>query len=250
MKTKDIINESRMHPEIKKILKKKGYKFLGAGQDQDVYLAPDGTILKIFGTDRDNGKYTKGQQSFIDFAEYCNEHKNNPFLPNILGFEQFEFPEGSNQWYLQIRMERLFPFTDSKILSIQLEMLAQHIELLGADGAMSYVNQAIRYNDTEAFELLSMVGFSEKDIEGADTDEPDPIKGKNTIRSISQLPIGYRYLTKALIDLKDIAKEKGYAYDLHSGNFMLSGNGDVVISDPFYTGSQRALPSKVKMVNK
>ena len=39
--------------------------------------------------------------------------------------------------------------------------------------------------------------------------------------------------------LSKIAKSKGYRLDLHSGNFMMGSDGEVVIVDPFWTYSNR-----------
>jgi hypothetical protein len=39
--------------------------------------------------------------------------------------------------------------------------------------------------------------------------------------------------------LSDIGRKKGYGIDLHSGNFMLGSDGEIVINDPFFTGTMR-----------
>lgn len=207
------ITESLVDTNIKKILVKKGYKFVGGGQDQDTYIGPDGSVLKIFGTERGSGasSYTRGQQSFIDFADYCRKNPSNPYLPNILGWERFEYPPGSGNWYLQIKMERLFPFTGHRELAHELAVLANYVYRGGVQGAQRYLD-APRY-DSEA-------GGTNKLIMNLGTD-------------------GWKQLTRALADLAEIARRKKYTYDLHSGNFMLSSDGDMVISDPFFTGTWR-----------
>lgn len=110
MKIAEIVTEAKFDPEIRKAMAAKGYQLLGKGQDQDAYLAPDGTILKIFGTDRDadHKYYSEGQQSLIDFARYCQANASNPFLPTFGGIERFEF---NGKFYLQIQCERLFELT-------------------------------------------------------------------------------------------------------------------------------------------
>jgi hypothetical protein len=91
MRAEEFLIEAQMDPGIKKVLKQKGYQYLDRGQDQDVYLAPDGTILKIFGYEKGSNGLSSGQRSFVDFANYCMKHPNNPFLPQFGGWEQFDF---------------------------------------------------------------------------------------------------------------------------------------------------------------
>lgn len=199
---------------IRKALTAKGYKFLGKGQDQDAYLAPDGTILKIFGTDSDSSdvKYSEGQQSFIDFANYCMKHKNNPFLPSFGGWERFEF---KGKMYLQIRCERLFDLDDgkSKYLEMPLETIAD----------------AIRRPPKE------IVNFLLRQIEGGWAYGPDFAQFIMYIGGEDQL----LNLIAALQDLYKIARQKDYGFDMHSGNFMLGSDGHIVINDPFFTGTWR-----------
>jgi hypothetical protein len=46
-------------------------------------------------------------------------------------------------------------------------------------------------------------------------------------------------LAKTIAQLEYIADNKGYRLDLHQGNFMLGSDGEIVINDPFWTGSYR-----------
>jgi hypothetical protein len=109
---KQSIDEAQISKNIQPILVKKGYTFLGKGQDQDAYLAPDGTVLKIFGYGP-GGKLSQGQQSFKDFADYCMAKPNNPFLPQFGGWEPFDF-EGKR--YLQINCERMFDLSKAGLI--------------------------------------------------------------------------------------------------------------------------------------
>lgn len=215
MKSHEFINEAKMDPGIRKALEAKGYKFLGKGQDQDAYLAPDGTILKIFGTDRgSDGGYTEGQQSFIDFANYCMKNKNNPFLPQFGGFERFEF---NGKYYLQIRCERLFDFDKNKAEYIAdfLENLADSINYREPKSAMNRFQKGGHWDDED--------------------DEDD--RAKFILFIGGEAP--FMQLLKAMKDLSKIADVKDYGFDLHSGNFMLGSDGHIVINDPFFTGTWR-----------
>ena len=104
-----------MSISIKRFLKSKGYQYLDKGVYQEAYLAPDGTVLKIYKPDERN-KFSKAQMSFIDFAKFCQKNPNNPFLPYFFGWETFKW--GGNL-YLQIKSERLFPINkiDGQLIS-------------------------------------------------------------------------------------------------------------------------------------
>lgn len=118
MKISEIILESEVLDEfsdvdqmIKPILMSKGYKFLGAGVDQQAYLEPGtGYVLKIFGTQEGSKNFTRDQKMFFKWAKFCMKHQDNPFLPRFYGYESFKF---SGDMYLQIRTEQLF--TDLKL---------------------------------------------------------------------------------------------------------------------------------------
>ena len=209
MKIKEILVEAQINPKIREVLQSKGYKFLGSGQDQTVYLAPDGTVLKIFDYLRDSNYliygFSKAQQSFINFANFCMSQPNNPFLPKFGGWATFTF-EG--QKYLQIKSERLFHFTYGDIISEELEVLGEVIEQYGANLGFKHLMKRYDENnkvDSAIGEMITLLGGE-----------------KNT-----------KLFCKTIEQLVKIANSKDYAMDLHGGNFMLSSEGEIIINDPF-----------------
>lgn len=92
MKIQDIIAEdkqvldefSTMDNDIYKALAAKGYSWLGKGVDQEAYLEPGGkTVLKIFGTQGNQGKLSADQKMFAEWADFCQKNSDNPFLPKF-----------------------------------------------------------------------------------------------------------------------------------------------------------------------
>jgi hypothetical protein len=213
MRINEILTEAQMNPGIKKVLIQKGYKFLGHGQDQDAYIAPDGTILKIFGYERGSKGFSRSQQSFIDFANYCMKNPNNPFLPQFGGWNQFEF---KGQRYLQIKCERLFEFKKAKVPRI-------------AEALSDFVDDVTAFGPERAIANFLDVAV---DYEYADDIGPILI---NLVGGEKELKL----LAKTIDQLDTLADKKGYRLDLHSGNFMLGSDGEIVINDPFWTGSFR-----------
>lgn len=214
MRAEEFLSEAYTDKSIEGILKKKGYKKLGSGADQTAYLAPDGMILKIFGT-KSNAKngsveLTKAQKTFKAFADYCKSHPNNPFLPQFSDWNLFHYKDKP---YLQIKMERLFPFKGgAEGINDLLENLADYAETSNSPKRKQhFIN---RYSDSAGYyvdafnKLIGLVGED-----------------------------GFNQLWDTIYDLGKVAKKIGLGnLDLHSGNFMLGSDGEIVISDPFFAG--------------
>jgi hypothetical protein len=211
MRAKEFIIEADMDERIRAELENQGYKFFGAGQDQDAYLEPStGMILKIFGAGE------RPQQSFIDFADFCAKNLNNPFLPQISGWEKFEF---GGRTFLQIRVERLFPMKDFPQECVWLiERLCDEVDSNETfSGWINDLMNKLSNNDVDEDGVASVAKFvsfigSEQDCE---------------------------MLFKTVKQLTAIAEAKGYGLDLHRDNYMYGSDGHIVISDPFWARTLR-----------
>jgi len=216
MRINEILTEAYSDPGISRILKQKGYKKLGSGVDQTAYLAPDGMILKIFGTSQ-NAKdgsiqLTRSQKTFKAYADYSKAHSNNPFLPQYSDWNLFHY---KGKPYLQIKMERLFPYNKgAKGINYVLSHIADKAERGNSpkqkeEFIKAYVNNDWGVQNGDNFrKLIALVGED-----------------------------GFNQLWDTITDLKKVAKQIGLGnLDLHSGNFMLGSDGQIVISDPFFAG--------------
>lgn len=207
--------ESIIPDGITNFLTKKGYKVLGRGQDQIAYLEP-GTkmVLKIFGTNKNSNMrdYTPAQRTFKEFADFCQKNPKNVFLPHFSGWETFEYED---QMYLQIRCERLFALPDSwgDVLEQMADSINGNPHLDQAVNRARFVKYYVDDNNLEwdnavvYHEIISHLGG------------PGLTLFWDTIHSLSK-----------------IARMNGFKLDLHAGNFMLGSDGQIVISDPFFSG--------------
>ena len=215
MRAKEILREAGTDPGIDQALRQKGYKRLGKGTDQNVYLEPGtGLILKIFrsspsgeGSDR----ITPGQNTFKAFADYCIAHPNNEFLPDFHGWETFKF---NGYIYLQIRMERLFEFSGSGQ-----GYWADFLEDLASSARFS--------NNPHTKELFI-------DSWGAQDEDNDETSGSEMFSMLGT--DGFNQLWDTIYELSKHADQGGFKVDLHAGNFMMGSDGHMVISDPFFLG--------------
>lgn len=218
MRAAQFLSELSVDTGIKQALKQKGYKELGHGQDQLVFLEPrTKMILKIFGTNNSHngsagsGGLTFPQETFKAFADYCAKHPDNPFLPIFSGWETFEF---KGQRYLQIRCERLFPGTKYRSVF----------------GMLEEISSSAANNKGGAKDFLD------------DKMDDDDDWGGNEYDRMGQLitmlggEAEYYLLWQTLYELAAIADRGGFHIDLHDENFMLGSDGHIVISDPFFSG--------------
>jgi hypothetical protein len=212
------ITEADFSPGIKSTLIQKGYKFLGKGVDQQAYLAPDGTVLKIFGTrddSRGSMELTRAQEAFKLFADFCRANPNNPFLPEFSDWNMFHYDKKP---YLQIKTERLFEFTGSY------NQWADVLEDI-ADRAVSGGDDLRKQNWLKNFVV----------------DPAYPLYSPSKTNAAQELVVhlgeeGFNQLWDTIAQLGKVARRNGIRMDLHSGNFMLGSDGHIVISDPFFTG--------------
>jgi hypothetical protein len=195
------LDEWSMHSDkLKKALRKKGYTPIGSGADQRAYLAPNGLVLKIFGTSattqgstKDNIKFTSSQRMFFEFVKFCQARPNNPYLPKFPEptWAPFEF-EG--RVYLQIWQERL-----------QTNGQAQRKFAYLADEMIYLPNYS-------AWAKRHQKSF-EQAFPGSDSEV-----AWQTVRA-----------------LEKVAFNQGYTWDLHDGNIMMRGTTPVII-DPWSSG--------------
>lgn len=206
MLIKDILAEARFsykkfpHELIDPLLDS-GYKFLGKGVFQVALLAPDGTVLKIHTHD------LQAQRAFLRYVEYCMKQVDlgNPFVPQIFGYEEKIV---NRKIYLLVKTERLFPIKDLQFAQ-SLAWIANFN--FGVRTYRDFINMINLYNEKNhpySDELSKLVLHL----------------GKDSIK----------LLVKTFEEIKRIVeKNPDIRYDLHSGNFMYSSDGDIVINDPF-----------------
>lgn len=198
---------------IRKELRRKGYKFLGAGVDQSAYLEPGtGYVLKVFGTQcSKKGQVpvlSPDQKMFKLWANFCAKNQQNPFLPRIYGYDTFvwdtkqsSFHDSTPCLYLQIRTEPLKP---------------------------------IPANYHRWFYILSEAiedGQSWKEIYEELNEENIPSFNKLTADPEGVARMAHLY--KTMQTLYKMGNSKGFSWDLHTGNVMMRNDGTLVINDPW-----------------
>jgi hypothetical protein len=231
VKAEEFIDEgSYISPDIRKILTSKGYRFLGKGVDQAVYLAPDGSVLKIFGAGPVDkyGKPTgqvelsEGHRGFKLFVDYCKQHRNNPFLPQFSDWATFLY---KGRTYLQISMERLFPMPSG--MGNVLEQIATLARKSKAPGIKKGYIDYVLHPEREYGSIPGLIKNDEnfKILIGLIGEDGFNLLW-DTIYDLNRTLEAYHLKNRQYIDSASL--------DLHPGNFMLGSDGQPVIADPFY----------------
>jgi hypothetical protein len=212
--TQQLNEYSYLDPEITQILKKKGFRKLGAGADQAAYLAPGGrAVLKIFGSGfrytPKTGGQTRDQRMFETWANYCQSHSKNPYLPRFLPGE-----DG--------RVWRPFDFRGRRYLQIWQEYLPRSNQRL---------NQALVILDNVVDE-----GAAQDLIRGDLSNISD--RDRRSVKFVKQRlgDPGFRLMVQTLAELQELAAIEGYRPDLHRDNFRSRADGTPVIMDPWHIG--------------
>ena len=201
MRAQEFITEmaGKVHGGIRKVLKEKGYKYLGGGLDKQAWLEPStGQVLLIFGYRKGYEKeFSPDQRMFIDWINYCNQNKNNPHLPRFSGFESFQF-QGKN--YIQARMEPLQELDKDE------KDIVKRID----DVIYKPFNQAM-------IELAKLIGHKNTE------DIINYLGGKKSAEK----------LMKTVYTVTRFGERLGFNMDLHGGNYMKRPDGTFVVNDPF-----------------
>ena len=200
---------------VNSYMKKQGYDKLGAGVDQTAWHKPgENTIIKIFGTQKDvYDKHSADHIMFKFFAEYCEKHKGNKFLPKFYGWESFEW---NNQKYLQIRMEMLAKLTPELGEALETAVAFRAVQ---ADPLTRTNQKKSLMNFSSYYEIFSA-------RHGREHDGAAQLAMLLGEKGLSQL-----YDTVA--ELGILGRAHNWGIDLHRGNFMMRSDGTPVIVDPW-----------------
>lgn len=194
------LKEAHIDYGIEQELEKQGYRKLGAGVDQQAWLAKDGSILKIFGSNG-TGASSESHEMFGAWKQFCQRHSNSHLVPHHIDFTSFRY-EG--EMYLQIKMERLFDLTND---------IARNIEEFIAVAANSSLSKFKDWIEDQ------------EDEDNHWRRDTKPILG--AIEDIDEF-------WEIIQELAKIALDHDWQFDLHDGNLMLDDQGFLVIVDPWH----------------
>ena len=206
-----------VHGGIRKVLKDKGYKYLGGGVDKQAWLEPGtGQVLLVFGYRKGFTDFSPDQRMFIDWINFCNTNRNNPNLPKFSGFESFKF-QGNN--YIQARMEPLQDIPSNLTIKRTLPWLDEYIRM----------NKEV--NVSKIAKKLGEYWVSIQDPKTGKLDNR-PQKAEEVIDSFGGAEAAAQ-LMRTVQQVKQFGKQHKFSLDLHGDNYMQRADGTIVVNDPF-----------------
>jgi len=213
MRSTEFISELDYRKSIHSKLSKAGYKKIGEGTFSVAYVKDAGTVFKLIVPDYDEDP-TDAERVFFDFYNYCQAHKNNPYLLKFLtingkSYEKFTI-EGKE--FYQIVMEKLSNITPGSVL-----------DTVG----IAMVTSAERKESFEEY-----IARLEKDKE--EYSKLNPI-WKTRYNNYIKESYNLKGFFDTLVDVIAVGKQKGYENDLYThenANIMRRGNIPVIM-DPW-----------------
>ena len=198
-----IIDEwSQFDPRLEKVFMDKGYQYISAGSDQQVWMDPkQDKVLKVFGSKMALGpnELSKDQKMALLWCKFCHKNSDNPFLPKFYGIKRFVF---NAHPYLLIEQETLSEIDKTVGFS-----MTKYANVCSDADVTSPLAAYYRYIDENAHysgELNKVIGIE-----------------------------GMKELGATLFALYHMGKDHGWMWDMHQYNFMVRQNSFPVIIDPW-----------------
>ena len=222
--------ESEFRPNDKvwlsNYMSKLGFKKHASGWDKIVWVNEDGEIMLAVGPLND-----ERNEVFVEWINFCNQHKGRKFLPKIEAPKKITNPETGTS-VLIAASERLFEMSAiSDHVGQALEFFTSEADYASNKSTFlkavkDYIRnpEALEYTNKELAQRRGRIFFSRLALEIASGLEYLILHmGASEIYGLASM----------IYDVVKEGERNNFTNDLHSGNFMISQNGDMVINDPW-----------------
>ena len=218
------VSEAAVGPAFKEIvghLKSLGYEHIGSGADARVWAKEASYVIKILMPDRPNGA---AEHVFKKFYEFC---ESNPTLTCLPVFNEVNTIDIAGEDYIQIDMERLSPIAK---FSFDEAVIWYFSDFVQAQDPWNAVDYALGLADTwedyfgtrkDKTKLAAEFANAWQSLSGSDGKNPQKLQELKT-------------LYKVLSMLYSTGKINKFGWDVHTENVMQRGNGELVITDPWF----------------
>ena len=218
-----IATEAAVGPAFREIvahLKSLGYEHIGSGADARVWAKDDSHVIKILMPD---SPINRAEQVFKKFYEFCEKHPEISCLPV---FNEVNTIELAGEDYIQVDMEHLQPLKKGSVEEAMVWILSDY----------------------------ATTGETWQQILPALTD-PETHMGMSNARATTMARVINAQMTQnrdsfnkiyaTLFTVMKLLYKSGrinkFGWDLHTENVMQRSNGELVIIDPWFAGTQGSL---------
>lgn len=218
------VSEAAVGPAFKEIvghLKSLGYEHIGSGADARVWAKEASYVIKILMPDKPTGA---AEHVFKKFYEFC---ESNPTLTCLPVFNEVNTIDIAGSDYIQIDMERLSPIAK---FSFDEAVIWYFSDFVQAQDPWNAVDYALGLADTwedyfgtrkDKTKLAAEFANAWQSLSGSDGKNPQKLQELKT-------------LYKVLSMLYSTGKINKFGWDVHTENVMQRGNGELVITDPWF----------------
>jgi len=218
------VSEAAVGPAFKEIvghLKSLGYEHIGSGADARVWAKEASYVIKILMPNKPNGA---AEHVFKKFYEFC---ESNPTLTCLPVFNEVNTIDIAGEDYVQIDMERLSPIAK---FSFEEAVIWYFSDFVQAQDPWNAVDYALGLPDTwedyfgtrkDKTKLATNFANAWQSLSGSDGANPQKLQELKT-------------LYKVLSMLYSTGKINKFGWDVHTENVMQRGNGELVITDPWF----------------
>jgi hypothetical protein len=202
--------------EIAHTMRQAGYKKLGSGADATVWAKDSASVIKILMPD--SGNVSQAASTFKEFYNFCQAHKDVPFLPKFTEIEGSHYGHFTigGQEYIQIAMERLKPLKRNSFDEAMVWILSDFaVKAVKWEDIIPHLEAVDTWQHSEGI----MKNMPEKLAKLKDNPKFNAYYG--TLFTVMQM----LYLTGRI---------NKFGWDLHTENVMQRSNGTLVIVDPWF----------------
>jgi hypothetical protein len=209
--------QSQQHwDKVYKTMQKAGYTELGSGVDSTVWGKDAGSVIKILMPER--GDLAPAEKVFLAYYKIAQQNKSNPHFMKFvdIGGQHYTKFDIDGEAFYQIAVEKLQPLPDGSFEEAVVWAMSESIgnRQSWPDALKQLSNPASKvwqYYEGDANAIVKRIAASkQKDLK----------------------KLQYLYLTMQL--MYQIGRKQGFAWDLHTENAMMRGDGTIVITDPWY----------------
>ncbi|MCX7593766.1 MAG: hypothetical protein N2235_08400 [Fischerella sp.] len=223
----DVLRHAENRKNIAQTLKQAGYKKIGSGIDSTVWTKDGQNVIKIVMPELSTD--LKGAAGLMnDFYNFCQIHKNSPFLPKFIKFVNKELEQFSENGvdYVLIGMEKLQKLNQQSYETAFYWLLTDLVTRL------SSWEQILNTLDSDKFwhNFLSTIHAS---VNTDNVEEKAYVfwqKLQEDYKLISKIQAFFEIMRACY----EFGRSKGYAWDLHTENIMRRGRTPVIV-DPWTT---------------
>jgi len=230
------ITESQFSQSDRKWLKQYminlGFTGHGTGWDKSVWINDNNEIALVVGPLND-----ARSEVFTKWMIYCADNRSNKFLPDISVPQEVVNPSTGTK-VLIAKSERLF----------EMDSISEHV-----GSALSFIaKEADIYQNNKTRFVLAINTYlaDPAALEDSNRDLLGRMGRMFFTNNAPRIAAGLEYLILHMgtEDIKQLAfttfdvvregRKHGFKIDLHSGNFMIASDGDIVINDPWVKYSE------------